>query len=154
VKGIAREAGVKSKVAVESYDDRIDPVGTCVGAKGSRINGVVRELKNENIDIINYTTNTQLYIQRALNQSKVTSIELDEVKKTASVFLNVDQISLAIGRGGLNIKLASRLTGYKINVFSDSGDDEDVFLEDFSDEIDGWVIDELKKIGCDTAKVF
>jgi N utilization substance protein A len=152
VKGIAREAGVKSKVAVESYDDRIDPVGTCVGAKGSRINGVVRELKNENIDIINYTTNTQLYIQRALNQSKVTSIELDEVKKTASVFLNVDQISLAIGRGGLNIKLASRLTGYKINVFSDSGDDEDVFLEDFSDEIDGWVIDELKKIGCDTAK--
>jgi N utilization substance protein A len=96
------------------------PVGTCVGAKGSRINGVVRELKNENIDIINYTTNTQLYIQRALNQSKVTSIELDEVKKTASVFLNVDQISLAIGRGGLNIKLASRLTGYKINVFSDS----------------------------------
>jgi N utilization substance protein A len=152
VKGIAREAGVKSKVAVESYDDRIDPVGTCVGSKGSRINGVVRELKNENIDIINYTTNTQLYIQRALNQSKVTSIELDEVKKTASVFLNVDQISLAIGRGGLNIKLASRLTGYKINVFSDSGDDEDVFLEDFGDEIDGWVIDELKKIGCDTAK--
>jgi N utilization substance protein A len=152
VKGIAREAGVKSKVAVESYDDRIDAVGTCIGSKGSKINGVVRELKNENIDVINYTTNTSLYIQRALNQSKVTSIELDEIKKTATVFLGVDQISLAIGRGGLNIKLASRLTGYKINVFSDSGDDDDVFLEDFVDEIDGWVIDELKKIGCDTAK--
>jgi N utilization substance protein A len=152
VKGIAREAGVKSKVAVESYDDRIDAVGTCIGSKGSKINGVVRELKNENIDVINYTTNTSLYIQRALNQSKVTSIELDEIKKTATVFLGVDQISLAIGRGGLNIKLASRLTGYKINVFSDSEDDDDVFLEDFVDEIDGWVIDELKKIGCDTAK--
>ncbi len=152
VKGIAREPGVKSKVAVESYDDRIDPVGTCVGSKGSRINGVVRELKSENIDIINYTTNTQLYIIRSLNQSKATSVELDEVKKTASVFLHADQISLAIGRGGLNIKLASKLTGYKINVFSDSGDDEDVFLEDFSDEIDGWIIDEFKKIGCDTAK--
>ena len=152
VKGIAREAGVKSKVAVESYDDRIDAVGTCIGSKGSKINGVVRELKNENIDVINYTSNTSLYIQRALNQSKVTSIELDEIKKTATVFLGVDQISLAIGRGGLNIKLASRLTGYKINVFSDSGDDDDVFLEDFVDEIDGWVIDELKKIGCDTAK--
>lgn len=152
VKGIAREAGVKSKVAVESYDDRIDPVGTCVGSKGSRIHGVVRELKNENIDIINYTTNAQLYIIRALNQSKATSVELDEVKKTANVFLHADQISLAIGKGGLNIKLASRLTGYKINVFSDSGEDEDVFLEDFSDEIDGWIIDEFKKIGCDTAK--
>jgi N utilization substance protein A len=152
VKGIAREPGVKSKVAVESYDDRIDPVGTCVGSKGSRINGVVRELKSENIDIINYTTNTQLYIIRALNQSKATSVELDEVKKTANIFLHADQISLAIGRGGLNIKLASKLTGYKINVFSDSGDDEDVFLEDFSDEIDGWIIDEFKKIGCDTAK--
>jgi N utilization substance protein A len=151
VKGIAREPGVKSKVAVESYDDRIDPVGTCVGSKGSRINGVVRELKSENIDIISYTTNTQLYIIRSLNQSKAT-IELDEVKKTANVFLHADQISLAIGRGGLNIKLASKLTGYKINVFSDSGDDEDVFLEDFSDEIDGWIIDEFKKIGCDTAK--
>jgi N utilization substance protein A len=152
VKGIAREPGVKSKVAVESYDDRIDPVGTCVGSKGSRINGVVRELKSENIDIINYTTNTQLYIIRSLNQSKATSVELDEVKKTANIFLHADQISLAIGRGGLNIKLASKLTGYKINVFSDSGDDEDVFLEDFSDEIDGWIIDEFKKIGCDTAK--
>lgn len=152
VKGIAREPGIKSKVAVESYDDRIDPVGTCVGSKGSRINGVVRELKSENIDIVNYTSNTQLYIIRALNQSKATSVELDEVKKTANVFLHGDQISLAIGKGGLNIKLASRLTGYKINVFSDSDEDEDVFLEDFSDEIDGWIIDEFKKIGCDTAK--
>lgn len=152
VKGIAREPGVKSKVAVESYDDRIDPVGTCVGSKGSRINGVVRELKSENIDIINYTTNNQLYIIRSLNQSKATSVELDELKKTANVFLHADQISSAIGRGGLNIKLASKLTGYKINVFSDSGDDEDVLLEDFSDEIDGWIIDEFKKIGCDTAK--
>jgi N utilization substance protein A len=152
VKSIAREAGIKSKVAVESYDDRIDPVGTCVGARGSRINGVVRELKNENIDIVNYTTNTPLYIQRALNQSKITSIQIDEVKKTADVFLNSDQLALAIGKGGLNIKLASKLTGYKINVFSDSGEIEDVSLDDFIDEIDGWVIDELKRVGCDTAK--
>jgi N utilization substance protein A len=152
IKASTREPGVKAKVAVESYDDRIDPVGTCVGVKGSRINPVVRELRNENIDIINYTSNKSLYIQRALNLTKVSNIELDEVKKTANVFINSDQIAMAIGKGGMNIRMASKLTGYKINVFTDNQDVEDVLLEDFSDEIDGWIIDIFNKIGFDTAK--
>jgi N utilization substance protein A len=152
VKGITREPGVKAKVAVESYDDRIDPVGTCVGAKGSRINAVVRELRNEHIDIINYTTNKSLYIQRALNLDKSSNIEVNEEKKTANVFIGSDKIAMAIGKGGMNIRMASKLTGYKINVFADDHDVEDVLLEDFSDEIDGWIIDEFKKVGYDTAK--
>ena len=152
IKASTREPGVKAKVAVESYDDRIDPVGTCVGVKGSRINPVVRELRNENIDIINYTSNKSLYIQRALNLTKVSNIELDEVKKNANVFINSDQIAMAIGKGGMNIRMASKLTGYKINVFTDNQDIEDVLLEDFSDEIDGWIIDIFNKIGFDTAK--
>lgn len=152
IKASTREPGVKAKVAVESYDDRIDPVGTCVGVKGSRINPVVRELRNENIDIINYTSNKSLYIQRALNLTKVSNIELDEVKKNANVFINSDQIAMAIGKGGVNIRMASKLTGYKINVFTDNQDIEDVLLEDFSDEIDGWIIDIFNKIGFDTAK--
>ena len=152
IKASTREPGVKAKVAVESYDDRIDPVGTCVGVKGSRINPVVRELRNENIDIINYTSNKSLYIQRALNLTKVSNIELDEVKKNANVFINSDQIAMAIGKGGINIRMASKLTGYKINVFTDNQDIEDVLLEDFSDEIDGWIIDIFNKIGFDTAK--
>lgn len=152
VKAITREPGFKAKVAVESYDDRIDPVGTCVGTKGSRINSVVRELKNEHIDIINYTTNKPLYIQRSLNLAKSSNIEIDEVKKTANVFISSDQIAMAIGKGGVNIRMASKLTGYKINVYADDQDVEDVLLEDFSDEIDGWIIDEFKKVGYDTAK--
>lgn len=153
VKAITREPGFKAKVAVESYDDRIDPVGACVGTKGSRINSVVRELKNEHIDIINYTTNKPLYIQRSLNLAKSSSnIEIDEVKKTANVFISSDQIAMAIGKGGVNIRMASKLTGYKINVYADDQDVEDVLLEDFSDEIDGWIIDEFKKVGYDTAK--
>ena len=152
VKGITREPGVKAKVAVESYDDRIDPVGTCVGVKGSRINAVVRELRNEHIDIINYTTNKSLYIQRALNLDKSSNIEVNEEKKTANVFIGSDKIAMAIGKGGMNIRMASKLTGYKINVFADDHDVEDVLLEDFSDEIDGWIIDEFKKVGYDTAK--
>jgi N utilization substance protein A len=152
VKGITREPGVKAKVAVESYDDRIDPVGTCVGTKGSRINAVVRELRNEHIDIINYTTNKSLYIQRALNLDKSSNIEVNEEKKTANVFIGSDKIAMAIGKGGMNIRMASKLTGYKINVFADDHDVEDVLLEDFSDEIDGWIIDEFKKVGYDTAK--
>jgi N utilization substance protein A len=152
VKAITREPGVKAKVAVESYDDRIDPVGTCVGTKGSRINSVVRELRNEHIDIINYTTNKSLYIQRALNLAKVSNIEINEEKKTASVYIGSDQIAMAIGKGGMNIRMASKLTGYKINVFADDHDVEDVLLEDFSDEIDGWIIDIFKNIGFDTAK--
>ena len=151
VRAVVREPGSKAKVAVESYDDRIDPVGTCVGIKGSRIHSIVRELNNENIDVITYTNNTSLYIMRALGQSKPNA-EIDEVKKTANVVVPTDAISLAIGKGGLNIKLASKLTGYKINVFSDVEHNEDVFLEDFSDEIDGWIIDEFKKVGYDTAK--
>ncbi len=153
IKKIVREPGERAKVAVESYDDRIDPVGACVGMKGSRIHGIVRELKNENIDIINYTTNTQLFISRALNPAKITRMELDEENKTASVYLQPDQVSLAIGKGGLNIKLASRLTGYEIDVFRDTDDEEyDIDLDEFADEIDTWIIDELKAIGCDTAK--
>lgn len=152
VKAITREPGFKAKVAVESYDDRIDPVGTCVGTKGSRINSVVRELKNEHIDIINYTTNKPLYIQRSLNLAKSSNIEIDEVKKITNVFISSDQIAMAIGKGGVNIRMASKLTGYKINVYADDQDVEDVLLEDFSDEIDGWIIDEFKKVGYDTAK--
>ena len=139
--------------AVESYDDRIDPVGACVGMKGSRIHGIVRELKNENIDIINYTSNSNLLIQRALSPAKIVSIELNEDLKKASVYLKPDQVSLAIGRGGMNIKLASKLTGYVIDVFRDIDElEDDVDLEEFSDEIEPWVLDALKGIGCDTAK--
>jgi N utilization substance protein A len=152
IKGITREPGVKAKVAVESYDDRIDPVGTCVGTKGSRINSVVRELRNENIDVINYTTNKSLYVQRALNLAKSSNIEINEEKKTVNVYIGSDQIAMAIGKGGMNIRMASKLTGYKINVFADDHDVEDVLLEDFSDEIDGWIIDIFKKVGLDTAK--
>jgi N utilization substance protein A len=153
VKKIVREPGVRAKVAVESYDDRIDPVGACVGMKGSRIHGIVRELRNENIDVINFTGNNTLYITRALSPAKITSIKLDEAAKRAEVYLKPDQVSLAIGKGGLNIKLASRLTGYEIDVYRDSEvDSEDVDLDEFADEIDGWIIDELKNVGCDTAK--
>ncbi|MEP7127303.1 MAG: transcription termination factor NusA [Chitinophagales bacterium] len=153
IKRIAREPGERAKVAVESYDDRIDPVGACVGMKGSRIHGIVRELHNENIDIINYTNNTQLFITRALTPSKISSMEIDEENKRAYVYLKPDQVSLAIGKGGLNIKLASRITGYNIDVFRDVQDEEyDIDLDEFSDEIDGWIIDTLKGIGCDTAK--
>ncbi len=155
IKKIVRLPGERAKVAVESYDDRIDPVGACVGMKGSRIHGIVRELRNENIDIVNFTNNSQLFIQRALTPAKVTSIELDDEKMRASVFLKPDQVSLAIGKGGSNIKLASKLTGYEIDVYRDSDDPtdmEDVDLEEFSDEIEAWVIDQLKGIGCDTAR--
>ncbi|MBS1764003.1 MAG: transcription termination/antitermination protein NusA [Bacteroidetes bacterium] len=154
IKNIVREPGERAKVAVESYDDRIDPVGACVGMKGSRIHGIVRELRNENIDVINYTTNISLYIQRALSPAKITDIKIDEENKKASVFMKSDQVSLAIGKGGNNIKLAGKLTGYEIDVYRDSDveDDEDVDLEEFTDEIEPWIIEEFKKIGCDTAK--
>jgi N utilization substance protein A len=153
IKKIVREPGERAKVAVESYDDRIDPVGACVGMKGSRIHGIVRELRNENIDVINYTTNTMLFISRALSPAKITSIKLDEEKKRASVYLKPDQVSLAIGKGGHNIKLAGKLTGYEIDVYRESDEDtEDVDLDEFADEIEPWIIDELKSIGCDTAK--
>lgn len=153
VKAIVRQPGERAKVAVESYDDRIDPVGACVGMKGSRIHGIVRELKNENIDIINFTNNTQLFISRALSPAKITSMEIDQENKRVAVYLKPDQVSLAIGKGGLNIKLASRLTGLEIDVFRDTDDEEyDIDLDEFSDEIDEWMIDELKKAGCDTAK--
>src|SRR5690554_5972977 len=153
IKNIVRAPGERAKVAVESYDDRIDPVGACVGVKGSRIHGIVRELRNENIDVINYTNNIQLYIQRALSPAKITSIEILEEEKRANIFLKNDQLSLAIGRGGHNIKLASRLTGYELDVYREGAEDiEDVDLTEFDDEIDGWIIDELKAIGCDTAK--
>lgn len=153
IKKVVREPGERAKVAVESYDDRIDPVGACVGMKGSRIHGIVRELKNENIDVINFTTNPSLFIQRALSPAKITTIKIDEDSKKAEVFLRPDQISLAIGKGGYNIKLAGKLTGYEIDVFRDSDVDvEDVDLDEFSDEIEADVIDKLKSIGCDTAK--
>lgn len=153
IRGIVREPGERAKVAVESYDDRIDPVGACVGMKGSRIHGIVRELRNENIDVISYTSNLQLYIQRALSPAKISSIKLDEENTHAQVFLKPDQISLAIGKNGLNIKLASKLTNYQIDVYRElDPDEEDVDLDEFNDEIEKWVIDELKRIGCDTAK--
>ncbi|MFM7709318.1 MAG: transcription termination factor NusA [Ferruginibacter sp.] len=155
VKKIVRDPGERAKVAVESYDDRIDPVGACVGMKGSRIHGIVRELRNENIDVINWTNNTQLLIQRSLTPAKITSIEMDTEKKHANVFLQPDQVSLAIGRRGVNIKLACELTGYEIDVFRDTDEEEDGFdidLDEFSDEIETWVIDEFKRVGCDTAR--
>jgi N utilization substance protein A len=155
IKKIVREPGERAKVAVESFDDRIDPVGACVGMKGSRIHGIVRELKNENIDVINWTNNIQLLIQRSLTPAKITSMELDQEGKHASVYLRPDQVSLAIGRRGVNIKLACELTGYEIDVYRDNeGEVEefDIDLEEFSDEIEGWVIDSLKAIGCDTAR--
>jgi N utilization substance protein A len=154
IKKIVRVPGERAKVAVESYDERIDPVGACVGMKGSRIHGIVRELRNENIDVINYTNNTQLFIQRALSPAKLSSIKLNEKDKRADVYLQPKEVSLAIGKGGLNIKLASQLSGYEIDVYRESGgeDEEDVNLEEFADEIESWIIDELRAIGCDTAK--
>jgi len=152
VKRVERIPGEKAKVAVESYDERIDPVGACVGMKGSRIHGIVRELGNENIDVINYTSNTSLFITRALSPAKVSSITIDEDNNRAEVFLKPDQVSLAIGRGGSNIRLAGAISGYEIDVYRDVDDSEDVALTEFVDEIDGWILDELKNIGCDTAK--
>ncbi len=154
IKKIVREPGERAKVAVESYDDRIDPVGACVGMKGSRIHGIVRELRNENIDVINYTGNLKLFIQRSLSPAKITSMEVDEENNRVSVFLKPDQVSLAIGKGGHNIKLAGRLTNYEIDVFRDSEEEleEDIELDEFADEIDEWILDELKGIGLDTAR--
>ena len=154
LKGIARIPGERAKVSVESYDARIDPVGACVGMKGSRIHGIVRELRNENIDVINYTTNTSLYIQRALSPAKVSSLHINEEERKAEVYLRPEEVSLAIGKGGLNIKLACMLTEYTIDVYRDvdGADEEDIYLDEFSDEIDGWVIDALKNVGCYTAK--
>ena len=153
IKNIVREPGERAKVAVESYDDRIDPVGACVGMRGSRIHGIVRELKNENIDVINFTNNINLYISRALSPAKISSIKIDEENKRAAVYLQPDQVSLAIGKGGHNIKLAGRLTGYEIDVYREQDDvDEDVDIDEFADEIDDWIIDELKRIGLDSAK--
>ncbi|MBP5366722.1 MAG: transcription termination/antitermination protein NusA [Bacteroidales bacterium] len=153
IKKIVRMPGERAKVEVESYDDRIDPVGACVGMKGSRIHSIVRELRNENIDVINYTTNIQLYIQRALSPAKINSIKIIEETKHAEVYLNADEVSLAIGKGGSNIKLASKLCDYEIDVFRESAEsEEDVNLDEFADEIDGWIIDVLKQAGCDTAK--
>ncbi|MBR2050492.1 MAG: transcription termination/antitermination protein NusA [Rikenellaceae bacterium] len=151
IKKIVRIPGERAKVAVESYDDRIDPVGACVGVKGSRIYSVVKELRNENIDVVNFTTNTQLMIQRALNPAKISTITIDEESKTASVYLKPDQVSLAIGKGGLNIRLAKMLTGYDVDVYREV-EEEDVDLKEFADEIEPWIIDALKGIGCDTAK--
>lgn len=153
IKNIVRVPGERAKIAVESYDDRIDPVGACVGMKGSRIHGIVRELKNENIDVINFTNNTSLYIQRALSPAKITSINVNEDTSRAEVYMKPDQVSLAIGKGGFNIRLAGKLTGYEIDVYRDTDiDSEDVDIQEFDDEIDQWIIDELKNIGCDTAK--
>lgn len=153
IKNIVREPGERAKVAVESYDDRIDPVGACVGMKGSRIHGIVRELKNENIDVINYTTNIQLYISRSLSPAKISSIKINDEEGRAEVYLKPDQVSLAIGKGGFNIKLAGRLTGYEIDVFRELDDSlDDVALAEFADEIDEWILQELKSIGCDTAR--
>lgn len=153
IKKIVRVPGERAKVAVESYDDRIDPVGACVGMKGSRIHSIVRELKNENIDVINYTSNIQLLIQRSLSPAKITNIKINEDEMKAEVFLKPDQVSLAIGKGGFNIKLASKLTGYDLDVYRETEeDDEDVDLDEFVDEIDGWIIDELKAVGLDSAR--
>jgi N utilization substance protein A len=153
IKKIVRVPGERAKVAVESYDDRIDPVGACVGMKGSRIHGIVRELRNENIDVINFTNNSTLFITRALSPAKITRVELNDENARADVYLKADQVSLAIGKGGFNIRLAGQLTGYEIDVYRDSDVDvEDVDLEEFADEIEGWILDELKAIGCDTAK--
>jgi transcription termination/antitermination protein NusA len=154
IKRVVREPGERAKVAVESYDDRIDPVGACVGLKGSRIHAIVRELQNENIDVINYTENTDLFIARALSPAKISNIKLDGTRVRAAVYLKPDQVSLAIGKGGLNIKLASKLVGYEIDVYREleTGEEEDVDLEEFADEIDSWIIDEFKKIGLDTAR--
>lgn len=154
IKAIARIPGERAKIAVESYDERIDPVGSCVGMKGSRIRGIVRELRNENIDVINYTSNTSLFIQRALSPAKISSIRVDEEEHKAEVFLRPEEVSLAIGKNGLNIKLASMLTDYTIDVFRDidAADEEDIYLDEFADEVDMWVIDTLKNIGCNTAK--
>ncbi len=153
IKNIVREPGERAKVAVESYDDRIDPVGACVGMKGARIHGIVRELRNENIDVINFTSNIELYIQRALSPAKITAIKLDRETNRAEVFLKPDQVSLAIGKGGHNIKLAGKLVGFEIDVYRDMDDDaDDVALDEFSDEIEAWVIAELKSVGCDSAK--
>ena len=155
IKKIARMPGERAKIAVESYDDRIDPVGACVGVKGSRVHGIVRELNNENIDVINYTANTKLFIQRALSPAQVSSLTIDEENRKAEVFLKPEEVSLAIGRGGLNIKLASMLTEYTIDVFrevSEGEADEDIYLDEFADEIDQWIIDSIKAIGLDTAK--
>ncbi len=153
IRNIVRQPGERAKVAVESYDDRIDPVGSCVGVKGGRIHGIVRELRNENIDVLNYTPRIDLMIQRALSPAKISSIKINEEEKKAEVFMQPDQVSLAIGKGGYNIKLASKLVGYEIEVFRDTDEDyDDVALQEFNDEIEQWVIDELIKIGCDTAK--
>ena len=154
IKAIARIPGERAKIAVESYDERIDPVGACVGMKGSRIRGIVRELRNENIDVINYTSNTSLFIQRALSPAKISSIRVDEEEHKAEVFLRPEEVSLAIGKNGLNIKLASMSTDYTIDVFRDidAADEEDIYLDEFADEVDMWVIDTLKNIGCNTAK--
>ena len=155
IKKIARMPGERAKIAVESYDERIDPVGACVGVKGSRVHGIVRELGNENIDVINYTTNTKLFIQRALSPAKISSITIDEETRKAEVFLKPEEVSLAIGRSGLNIKLASMLTEYTIDVFREIEDDEaeeDIYLDEFADEVDQWIIDAIKAIGLDTAK--
>ena len=151
IKKVVRVPGEKAKVAVDSYDDRIDPVGACVGMKGSRIHGIVRELGNENIDVINFTNNTQLYITRALSPAKIISLKIDEESKNVKVYLENDQVSKAIGRGGHNIRLAGKLTGYEIDVFRE-GSEEDVELTEFTDEIESWIIDEFKKVGLDTAK--
>ncbi len=155
IKGIARVPGERAKVAVESYDDRIDPVGACVGVKGRRVHGIVRELRNENIDVVNYTSNISLYIQRAISPAKVSNVYLDEANKKAAVYLQPKEVSLAIGRGGLNIKLASMLTGYLIDVYRESEEDnvlDDIYLEEFDDEIDQWIIDTLKSVGMKTAR--
>lgn len=155
IKKIARMPGERAKVAVESFDDRIDPVGACVGVKGSRVHGIVRELGNENIDVINWTANTKLYIQRALSPARINSINVTEEEHKAEVYLQPEEVSLAIGRGGMNIKLASMLTEYTIDVFRDVTDneaEEDIYLDEFSDEIDQWVIDAVKALGLDTAK--
>ena len=152
IRAIARIPGERAKVAVESYDDRIDPVGACVGVKGARIHGIVRELKNENIDVVDYTSNTQLFIERALSPARVSTMSIDKENKRAEVFLHPEEVSLAIGKGGLNIRLASKLTGYNIDVYRESDDPDDIYLDEFKDEIDEWVIEALKGLGYTTAK--